>query len=162
MDAEFMRRLRAGRPPFDGVALRAGDPTPLTALQAALRSMAVYLHDQSQQEPLFAVREEYDPEGVSFVAEGTTWDNLLQIVSSAASLHEVGRDHNVLFAAFFPQSREFYLRIYVPEEDRQPDSAEWVGGFRPHRLEGTDRPSGGDHPRDRGCRPSPGTRQAVP
>jgi hypothetical protein len=129
MDAEFMRRLHASLPPFDGVALRAGDPTPLTALQAALRSMAVYLHDQWQQEPLFAVREEYDPEGVSFVAKGTTWDNLLQIVSSAASLQEVGRDHNVLITAFFPESREFYLRIYVPEEARQPVSAEWAGGF---------------------------------
>jgi hypothetical protein len=129
MDEEFIRRWQAGLPPFDGVALWASAPTPLAILQAALEPAVEYLRGQWRQEVLFTIREEHHTDGVSFMAEPSAWEDLARLVSSPETLRASGLDESFVVAAFFPESRDFFLRIYVPKATDQPSPNEWIGGF---------------------------------
>jgi hypothetical protein len=129
VDEEFWRRWKAGASPFDGVTLWAGKPMPLSILHQALAPTAESLRQEWAREPLFTIREEYDSEGVGFIPEATAWDDLRQLVSSADALRSAANHDDCVIPSFFPESREFLLRLFVPSVTSQPKRQEWKGGF---------------------------------
>jgi hypothetical protein len=130
MDQEFERRWRGGLLPFDGMTLYLESLLPFSQLQPLLQAVAHSVHHGWRDQKLLTLRDWHEHDGYITAAETTVWHNLLAIVSSPDSLLGACTGDTYVSTAFFPESRDFYLRIYVSDTHDEPEGVcERAGSF---------------------------------
>jgi hypothetical protein len=130
MDDEFVRRWRTDLPPFDGVALSLPDLLPLSRLQPIVQTTVESLHRRFADEGLYTLHDWHEHDGWASPTKPSRWEALTWIVSSRHTLRDACTGETFVLTGFFPESREFYLRIYIPDEYEQPATGtEWMGDF---------------------------------
>jgi hypothetical protein len=128
MDLEFEHRWKAGLPPFDGSTLCLEDLLPLSRLQPVLQLVVARLRQFQPERELFSLLDWHEHDGFVNAAEDTSWEDLEWIVSSRYRLLGACTGETYVRKGFFPADRDWYLRVYVPDDsDQPPDVPERVG-----------------------------------
>lgn len=112
------RRWRGGLAPFNGqtVALVSEDLTPLPALRLALLAIVSRLQEHWPEAALFALDDWHEHDGFVSRAEPTSWHNLSYALASDEALLTLSTGETYVRRAFFPDTYDFYLRVYVPAD----------------------------------------------
>lgn len=130
MDEEFVRRWRHSLPPFDGATLSLPDLLPLSRLQPILQSVVEILQRRYGNLELYTLHDWHEHDGWVSPSMPSRWDELMWVVSSRYALRGACTGDTYVSTGFFPESRAFYLRIYIPDEPDQPaPTSEWTGEF---------------------------------
>lgn len=118
MNEVLERRWRVGQLPFNGqtVAVDAEDMTPLPTLRLALLSVVSRLHQYWPESTLLTLDDWHEHDG--FVTDGkpASWQSLLACLASESSMLALSQGDWDVRRAYFPDTYEFFLRIYIPAE----------------------------------------------
>ena len=120
MDSEFDRRWRATEAPFDGVTVALKGFTPLTDLRKVLVVMVDVLHAHHPDVPLLGLRDWHEHDGFLTEAHPSSWGELRSLLASEAALRGASAGDTYVRTAFFPEGRDFLLRLYVPDDYDNP------------------------------------------
>ncbi len=115
MDSEFDRRWRAAQAPFDGVTVVMDKLVALPVLRRALIAVVGVLHAHRPGEPLFRLQDWHDHDGFVTKAHPSSWLELRSLLDSDDALAGASAGETHVRTAFFPQGRDFLLRVYVPD-----------------------------------------------
>lgn len=114
MDAEMDRRWRANEPPFDGVRLAPDALLPVADLSAAITVVTDHLsRSMSPDSRLWFVEDWHEHDGYVKKAEPASW----QMIREWSKRENLRPGDTYVRAAFFPDSRSFYFRYYVADEE---------------------------------------------
>ena len=130
MNGELERRWRSGSVPFSGqtLAFAAEDMMPLPTLRLALLAVVPRLQQLWPQAALCMLDDWHEHDGFVNEAKPASWQDLsVALVSDKALLTLSQGDWDVR-RAFFPQTYDFYLRVYILA-DYDNDYPEQRGDF---------------------------------
>lgn len=130
MDGEMKRRWRGGLSPFDGqtVSFDAEDLVPLTPLCQAFSAVVSRLRDLWPEASLLSLNDWHEHDGYGTGGKPTFWTALASALVSEYSLITLSTNEWEVRKAFFPETHDFYLRIYVMT-DIDDDYPEPCGDF---------------------------------
>lgn len=123
MDTFLDSAWRSGAPPFDGGTLAPDDLLPIErvaeALRRALTCLAAFpgLADGE----LRALADWHEHDGYISSSQPCTWKEMEAFVSSAAALYSGRERDEYVRRAYFDTAGRFLLRVWIPEEDDDPD-----------------------------------------
>ena len=129
MDEELDRRRRSAEPPFDGLTITVEDLLPLARLRQVLVAVVGRLRPESPGRPLLTLHDWHEHDGWISPAKLSSWEEVEAFLASEEALRRSAPGDTYVRRAFFPESREFYLRWYVPDEYDQDSLPDWTGHF---------------------------------
>ncbi|MGI4791661.1 MAG: hypothetical protein ACRYFS_22795 [Janthinobacterium lividum] len=115
MDSEFDTRWRMAGKPFDGVTVSLSDFAPLSDLRQMLIPVVEVLHAHEPEVRLFSLKDWHEHDGFVKEASPTTWQQLRALLVSENALKGASTGDTYVRTGFFPERRDFLLRIYVPD-----------------------------------------------
>jgi hypothetical protein len=118
MTPALHQRWIAGHPPFDGLTLSLGsdDLVPLPALRRALQFVVGELEKMYPHHALHTAADWHEHDGCLSEPRASSWEELHAWLASDESLRAAGQGDTYVRTAVMPESGEFYLRFYVPDE----------------------------------------------
>ncbi len=130
MNQELERRWQKSSAPFHGqtVAFASEGLTPLPALRLALLAVTAHLQRQWPASVLFTLDDWHEHDGFINEARPTSWQELSLTLASDEALLTLSHGDFLVRRAFFPQTYDFYLRVYIPA-DYDNDHPERRGDF---------------------------------
>ena len=119
-----------GVSPFDGqtVAIEAENLTPLPPLRQALSAVVSLLQQRWPNAVLLSLDDWHEHDGYLTGGKPTSWTALASALASEDSLVTLSTNVWEVRKAFFPETNDFYLRIYVMT-DLDDDYPEPCGDF---------------------------------
>jgi hypothetical protein len=129
MDAAFEHLWRQGLPPFDGVTLYSPEFLPLSALRKALQVIITHLQTLRPQARLFRLSDWHEHDGFVTTARPSSWEEMQALLASEERLYASSEGDTYVRTAFFPDERDFYLRLYVEEDYDNPLHAQNASDF---------------------------------
>ena len=120
MDNEFEKRWRAGDDPFDGVTVYLEDFVPLADLCQMLIPLIQLLSAHCPEARMFRMEDWHEHDNYISRAMPASWQELRSLLESEDALRRASGRADYVRTAFFPEGREFLLRLYVPDIDDNP------------------------------------------
>jgi hypothetical protein len=120
MDIEFERRWRHGLPPFDGATLYSPEGIPLPALRSALQMVVAHLQPLYSQARMFRLSDWHEHDGILLEAKPSSWEEINLMLASEKAFYAFSEGDTYVRSAFFPEERDFYLRVYIPDDWDNP------------------------------------------
>lgn len=118
MNGAMERRWRDGSAPFSGqtLAFASADLTPLPALRRALLAVASRLQELWPEAALLTLDDWHEHDGFVNRAGPASWQDLSSALASDEALLTLSTGESYVRRAFFPDTYDFCLRVYVPAD----------------------------------------------
>ncbi len=129
MDQELDARWRTKQSPFDGDIIYLDDYLPIAQLRTTLVSLVALLQQHYQAVDLYTLRDWHEHDGYIWSRQSTTWQSVEQLLASDQSLYDDRAGDTFVRLAYYPSDSSFLLRIYVMDEDEEPEYPGRWGNF---------------------------------
>ncbi|AIE85655.1 hypothetical protein [Fimbriimonas ginsengisoli] len=120
MDLEFARRWQNGLPPFDGLTVSTADYIPISVLRHALIGATELLYEQRPEASLFKLHDWHWHDEYLSEPQPYSWADLGSALLYDSALIAASPADDLVFLGVFPEQRDWYLRLYVPQVDDLP------------------------------------------
>lgn len=127
MDALMDSAWRGAAPPFGGETLHVG-PLPLSELQRLLAAAVAELRSVFGECPLHSFEDWHEHDGYVTTAVLADWNDLSALVEAVDTLYAGRCSDDFVQRAYYDEDRNFILRIWVPEEDDDPEQFPGMSG----------------------------------
>jgi hypothetical protein len=119
---EFLERAcsRASKS-FDGFTLFPKDLLPLTELASALAATVDFLQTKFPAAELLRHADWHEHDGFITSSAASSWAEVSMIVASPDSLYASRVGEDFVRLGIYERTGSFYLRIWVPDEDDDPE-----------------------------------------
>jgi hypothetical protein len=129
MDSELNARWRAKQSPFDGDIIFLDDYLPIAQLRTTLVSLVAFLQQHEQAANVYTLRDWHEHDGFILPRESTTWQSVAQLLASEQSLYDGRAGDTYVRRAYYPSDSSCLLRIYVMDENEEPEYPGRWGNF---------------------------------
>jgi hypothetical protein len=121
MDAALQHAWLSSSPPFNGVTLRTEDLVRLERLSQLLSTAIVFLREEFGDASLLQHADWHEHDGYITSSAATDWNALANLVASPETLYEQRRGEDFVRIGVYEGRGGFYLRIWVPEDNDDPE-----------------------------------------
>jgi hypothetical protein len=129
MDQQLDARWRAKQSPFDGDIIYLDDYIPIAPLRTALVLLVAILQQNYQTAKLYTLRDWHEHDGYIWSRQSTNWQSVEQLVASDQALYDGRAGDTFVRLAYYPSDSSFLLRIYVMDENEEPEYPGRWGNF---------------------------------
>lgn len=129
MDRELDARWRSKHSPFDGDIIYLDDYIPIALLRTTLVSLVAILRQHTHVTSLYSLPDWHEHDGYIFSRQPTTWQSVEQLLDSDQSLYDARTGDTFVRVTFYPSDHSFLLRIYVMDENEEPEYPGRWGNF---------------------------------
>ena len=129
MDQELYARWRAKQSPFEGEIIYLDDYLPIAQLRTTLVSLVDLLQQHYQAANLYTLRDWHEHDGYIWSRQSTSWQSVEQLLASEQSLYDGRTGDTYVRLAYYPSDSSFLLRVYVMDEDEEPEYPGRWGNF---------------------------------
>ena len=120
VDSYLQQSLSTGSPPLGGQTTYPPDLVPLDRLASILTVVVTCLQAKSPAEALLRHEDWHEHDGYITISKPCTWAELVALVASPETLYASRPDDDFVRIGVYAPNGAFYLRVWVPDEDDDP------------------------------------------
>ena len=121
MDDTLQKAWINAAPPFNGETACLPDLVPIEHLSGLLSVVVKALQREVECSTLKVVSDWHEHDGYISSSQSTDWQSLAELVASPTALYEQRPADDLVRLAFFDPHRRFLLRVWIPDEDDDPE-----------------------------------------
>jgi hypothetical protein len=107
--------------PFNGETACLPDLVPIEHLSGLLSVVVGTLRKEVECSSLAVVSDWHEHDGYISSSQSTDWQSLAELVASPTALYEQRPGDDFVRVAFFDRDLQFLLRVWIPDENDDPD-----------------------------------------
>jgi hypothetical protein len=121
MDKTLQDRWQTNRAPFDGKTVHPPDLLRIEELREFLIPVVRALKAVSGDNKILKLADWHEHDGYVTSPEATTWSEVEAWVASTASLYEARNTDAYVRVGIYPESLDWYFRLYVMDKDEDAE-----------------------------------------